>query len=152
MLHVLPLHSALFIHLRDAIVAGSTGRMAMILLIYLGPFLGLPRIDAVSLLGSLAVPDKPSAVTLGGAIHFSLGVVFALLYAAFWSVGLGSPTWYWGLLFGTVHGLLVLFLLFVVMRMGPHLSSHSFDQVAVMIAILLNHIVYGVVVAVIYAS
>ena len=151
MLHFLSFHSPLFFHVRDAIIAGSTGRMAMILLIYIGPFLGLPRIDAVSMLGSLAAPTKESAVTLGGAIHFSLGIVFALIYAALWSVGIGSPTWYWGMLFGTVHGLLVISLLFVTMRLVPQLSQY-FNTLAVMLAILLNHIVFGVVVAVVYIS
>jgi hypothetical protein len=151
MLHFLSFHSPLFFHVRDAIIAGSTGRMAMILLIYIGPFIGLPRIDAVGMLGSLAAPNKESAVTLGGAIHFSLGVVFALLYAALWSVGIGSPTWYWGMLFGAVHGILVVLLLLVTMRLVPQLSQY-FNTLAVMIAILLNHIVFGVVVAVVYMS
>ena len=150
MFHFLP-HTPLFIDIRDAIVAGSTGRMAMILLIYLGPYIGLPRIDAVGLLGSLAAPNKPSAVTLGGAIHFSVGVLFALLYAALWSLGIGSPTWYWGLLFGTVHGLLITCMLLLVMRMFPQLSHH-FNTVAVLLAIVLNHMVYGVVVAIVYAT
>lgn len=151
MLHFLPLHSPLFVDIRDAIVAGSTGRMVMILLIYIGPFFGLPKIDAVSLIGSLAAPNKQAAVTLGGAIHFSLGVLFAVLYAALWSLGIGSPTWYWGLLFGTVHGLLVISMLLVVMRMFPPLSEH-FSTRTVMLAILLNHMVYGVIVAVVYVS
>ncbi len=151
MLHFLPLHSLLFVHVRDAIIAGSTGRMAMILLIYIGPLMRLPRIDAVSMLGSIAAPNKESAVTLGGAIHFSLGIVFALIYAALWSVGIGSPTWYWGILFGTVHGLLVILLLLVTMRIFPQLPQ-NFNNLAVMIAILLNHIVFGVVVAVVYTS
>ncbi|HZU01468.1 MAG TPA: DUF6789 family protein [Ktedonobacteraceae bacterium] len=151
MLHFLSFHSPLFFHVRDAIIAGSTGRMAMILLIYIGPFIGLPRIDAVSMLGSLAAPTKEAAVTLGGAIHFSLGIVFALIYAALWSIGIGSPTWYWGMLFGTVHGLLVISLLFVTMRLVPQLSQY-FNTLGVMLAILLNHIVFGVVVAVVYIS
>lgn len=151
MLHFLSLHSFLLVHVRDAIIAGSTGRMAMILLIYIGPLIRLPRIDAVSMLGSLAAPNKESAVTLGGAIHFSLGVVFAIIYAALWSVGIGSPTWYWGILFGTVHGLLIILFLLVATRMFPQLSQY-FNNLAVMIAILLNHIVYGVVVALVYTS
>jgi len=140
-----------FVHIRDAIIAGSTGRMAMILLIYIGPLIRLPRIDVVSMLGSLAAPTKESAVTLGGAIHFSLGIVFAIIYAALWSVGIGSPTWYWGILFGTVHGLLVIFLLLVAKRLFPQLSQH-FNTLGVMISILLTHIVFGVVVAVVYTS
>ena len=144
-------HSLVYVHIRDAIIAGSTGRMAMILLIYIGPFIRLPRIDVVSMLGSLAAPSKESAVTLGGAIHFSLGIVFAIIYAALWSAGIGSPTWYWGILFGTVHGLLVISLLLVAKRLFPQLSQH-FNTLGVMMAILLNHIVFGVVVAVVYTS
>lgn len=93
MLHFLFFHSPLIVHVRDAIIAGSTGRMAMLLVIYAGPLIGLPRIDVVSLLGSIAAPNKQDAVTLGGAIHFAMGVLFALIYAALWSVGIGSATW-----------------------------------------------------------
>ncbi len=137
--------------MRDAIIAGSTGRMAMILLIYLGPLLGLPRIDAVSMLGSLVAKNKESAVTLGGAIHFSIGVLFALVYAALWSLGIGSPTWYWGIIYGAIHGILVIFLLLVAMRLFPRLSEH-FTTGRMAIAILLNHIIYGLTVAVVYTS
>lgn len=152
MLQSLPLHSPLVVHVRDAIIAGSTGRMAMILLIYVGPLIGLPRIDIVSLLGSLAARNKQSAVTLGGAIHFSMGVLFALIYAALWSVGIGSPTWYWGIIFGAIHGLLVAMLALVVMRMFPQQLSEHLNSLAIIIPILLNHIVYGLVVAVVYTS
>jgi len=103
------------------------------------------------MLGSLAAPNKESAVTLGGAIHFSLGVIFAIIYAALWSVGIGSPTWYWGILFGAVHGLLIILFLLMTMRMFPQLSQY-FNNLTVMVAILLNHIVYGVVVALVYTS
>lgn len=148
MLHLVPLTP----HVRDAIIAGSTGRRAMILLIYVGPLIGLPRVDPVSVLGAVAAPSKEAAVTLGGAIHFSVGVAFALLYAALWSVGLGRPTWYWGLLFGAVHGLLVVGLLVVgVVRVYPQASPYL-SQGRVLSAIVLSHILYGVIVAVVYAS
>jgi hypothetical protein len=52
--------------------------------------LGLPRIDVVSTLGSLAAPNKQDAVTLGGAMHFTMGILFAIIYAALWSVGIGG--------------------------------------------------------------
>ena len=142
-------HTQLFVDIRDAIIAGSTGRMAMLLLIYGGPLIGLPRIDVVGQLGSLAAPNKQDAVTLGGAIHFSMGILFAMIYAALWSVGIGSPTWWWGIIFGAIHGILVIGLLFAVMRVHPQLSA-SFKGLPVMVAILLNHIVFGVVVAFVY--
>ncbi len=145
------LHPQLFVHIRDAIIAGSTGRMAMLLLIYAGPLLGLPRIDVVSMLGSLAAPNKQDAVTLGGAIHFTIGILFALIYAALWSAGIGSPTWWWGLIFGATHGIVVILLLLVVMRVHPQLSG-LFNGLLVMVAILLNHMVFGVVVALVYST
>ena len=123
----------------------------MLLLIYAGPLIGLPRIDVVSLLGSLAAPNKQDAVTLGGAIHFSMGVLFALLYATLWSVGIGSATWAWGLFFGAIHGVLVLVQLFILMRRFPYLTE-QFNTFPVMLSILLNHMIFGLVVALVYAS
>src|SRR5260370_26234808 len=145
------LHLQLVVQVRDAIIAGSTGRMAMLLLIYGGPLIGLPRIDVVSALGSLAAPNKQDAVTLGGAIHFTMGILFAMIYAALWSLGIGSPTWWWGLIFGAIHGLLVILLLLVFMRINPQLSEFI-NGLPVMVAILLNHMVFGVVVALVYAT
>ena len=145
------LHPQVFVHIRDAIIAGSTGRMAMLLLIYGGPLLGLPRIDVVSTLGSLAAPNKQDAVTLGGAIHFTVGILFAIIYAALWSVGIGAPTWWWGLIFGAIHGLLVIVMLLLAMRRYPPLSE-IISGLPVMVAILLNHIVFGVVVAIVYST
>ncbi len=141
----------LFLHIRDAIIAGSTGRMAMLLLIYGGPLLRLPRIDVVSMLGGLAAPNKQDAVTLGGAIHFTMGVFFAIIYAGLWSLGIGSPIWWWGLIFGGIHGLLIILILIVVMRRYP-LLSQPFNEPRVMLAIMLNHMVYGLVVAFVYST
>ena len=145
------LHFQLLIHIRDAIIAGSTGRMAMLLLIYGGPIIGLPRIDVVSTLGSLAAPNKQDAVTLGGAMHFTMGILFAIIYAALWSVGIGSPTWWWGLIFGVIHGILVILLLLVVMRKFPQ-QPELLNGLPMMVAVMLNHMVFGLVVAIVYST
>lgn len=125
--------------------------MAMLLLIYGGPLLRLPRIDVVSMLGGLAAPNKQDAVTLGGAIHFTMGVFFAIVYAGLWSLGIGSPVWWWGLIFGTIHGLLIILILAVVMRRYS-LLAQPFTEPRVMLAIVLNHMVYGLVVAFVYST
>ncbi|GAC1449721.1 MAG: hypothetical protein PVS3B1_35410 [Ktedonobacteraceae bacterium] len=149
MLH--PVLHPLLLHIRDAIIAGSTGRMAMLLLIYGGPLLGLPRIDVVSMLGGLAAPNKQDAVTLGGAIHFTMGVLFAIIYASLWNIGIGAPIWWWGLIFGSIHGFFITLILLIVARRYTVLSQ-PFGELRVMMAIVLNHMVYGLVVAVIYAT
>ncbi len=151
LLHFLPIHSLIIVHIRDAIIAGSTGRMAMLLFIYGSPLIRLPRIDVISLLGSLAAPNKQDAVTLGGAIHFAMGILFALIYATLWSLGIGSALWWWGLIFGAIHGALVIVHLFVAMRLFPQLSEH-FNTFLVILSILINHMLFGLVVAVVYAT
>lgn len=123
----------------------------MLLLIYGGPLLGLPRIDVVSMLGGLAAPNKQDAVTLGGAIHFTMGVLFAILYAGLWSLGIGSPIWWWGLIFGGVHGfLIILILLVMASRYSP--IYQSFSELRVMLAVVLNHMIYGLVVTFVYST
>jgi hypothetical protein len=80
-----------------------------------------------------------------------VGILFAIIYATLWSVGIGSPTWWWGLIFGAVHGLLVIVMLLLAMRRYPPLSE-IISGFRVMAAILLNHIVFGVVVALVYST
>lgn len=151
MQQLLSLHAPLIIHLRAAIVAGSTGRMVMLLFIYASPVIRLPRIDIVSLLGSLAAQTKQDAVTLGGAIHFSMGVLFAVLYSALWSIGIGSATWWGGLLFGAIHGGVVLLQLIIIKHRFPRISEH-FNSFLVLLSILISHMIFGLVVAVVYTS
>jgi hypothetical protein len=125
--------------------------MAMLLLIYGGPLLGLPRIDLVSMLGSLAAPNKQDAVTLGGAIHFSMGILFAMLYAGLWSLGIGSPTWWWGIIFGATHGLLIILILLTTTNRYP-LLLQPLTETRVLLAVILNHIIFGLVVALVYST
>jgi uncharacterized membrane protein required for colicin V production len=81
----------------------------------------------------------------------SMGVLFALLYAALWSVGIGSATWAWGLLFGAIHGVLVIVQLFAMRRLFPQLSE-QFNTFSVLLSILINHMIFGLVVAVVYVT
>jgi uncharacterized membrane protein YagU involved in acid resistance len=147
----------------------------MVLIIYGGPFIGLPNIDVISILGSVATANKQAAVTLGGAIHFTMGIVFALFYALLWSLGIGSATWWWGLIFGFVHGLLVLVLLTVGMILYPRLSQAAGRQLMIdsnvtaggateprlpqmvskpliVATVLINHMIFGLVVALVYTA
>jgi len=126
-------------------------------------------------LGSLATTNKQAAVTLGGAIHFTMGIVFALIYALLWSLGIGSATWWWGLIFGAIHGTLVLLLLALIILLYPRLSRmvgrplmigsgatasgtaeprlpQMVGKPLMMVTVLINHMVFGLVVALVYTA
>jgi len=137
------------LNIRDAIIAGSTGRMIMILVIYGGQWIGLPKTDVITTLGLLVTRNKQTAVTVGGAIHFTMGISFAILYAFAWSLGIGFASWWGGLLFGTIHGMLVVLLLIVGMIVYPRLRE-IFGTPLMLGSILFNHIIFGLVVGIVY--
>jgi hypothetical protein len=138
---------------RDAVAAGSLGRLIMTLFIYAGPFIGMPKTDIIGILGSLVTRSKEEAATLGGLIHLTMGCIFALIYVALWSLGIGSDTWWWGVIFGTIHGILVLLVTPLLMHIHPpllHIIGKRLD-VPMMIQLLIAHMFYGLMVAVIYS-
>jgi hypothetical protein len=68
---------------------------------------GLSRIDIPLILGLVVTPKPDVARFVGFLIHLVNGQVFALAYAAAFSL-IGRATWWMGALFGSVHGLLAL--------------------------------------------
>jgi hypothetical protein len=83
--------------------------------------------------------------------HFMAGVVFALIYALLWSMGIGSPTWIWGLVFGAVHGIVAMVMVPALMRMPPGAREMAGGAIA-KAGMLMAHLVYGLIVALVYAA
>ena len=93
---------------------------------------GLSRMDMPMMLGTLFVEDPDLARVIGFFIHLVNGQVFALLYAAAFSL-IGRATWWLGALFGLTHGLAALTLIIPVLpgvhprmaseRSGPELTT-----------------------------
>ncbi len=142
-----------------AIVAGLVGTAAMSLLMVMGPKMGIPKMAIWEMLGSMF--DRQGNNTLGWIAHFMMGAVFALAYAALWSVGLGAATLVWGVLFGVIHFAIV------GLAMGGMPMLHAGIKAGTVRApgvLMLNqgvmglmgglvgHILYGVVVAAIYGA
>ncbi len=88
-----------------AIVAGLVGTVAMSMAIAMAPSMGMPKMDIVGMLGSMF--SKEGNTALGWVLHLMMGIVFAIIYAAVWTAGIGSATWVGGLIFGAVHWLIV---------------------------------------------
>ncbi|MBM4422359.1 MAG: hypothetical protein FJ030_03075 [Chloroflexi bacterium] len=73
-----------------AIVAGLVGTVAISMLMAMAPLMGMPKMAIWEMLGTMF--SKEGNVSLGWIIHFMMGVIFAIIYAALWAAGIGSAT------------------------------------------------------------
>ncbi len=95
-------------------------------------------------------------------LHLMMGVVFGLIYAFFWSLGLGAPTWQWGLAFGAVHWLIVGMIMGMIPMMhagirsgvvkAPGIWMTNSGGAMAFFAGLMAHMIFGLVVALVYAA
>ena len=134
-----------------AIVAGLVGTAVMTALMYVAPMMGMPKMDIIGMLGTMLTPNRETATLLGIVIHFMMGVLFAIVYALLWSAGLGDPAWIWGLIFGAVHGLIVIIGMPIMMRMHPRRPEMESGLLTVT-GQLMGHMVFGLVVALVYGA
>ncbi len=72
-----------------AIIAGLIGTAATSMVMVMEPRMGMPKMAIWELLGSMS--DAHGNNALGWMAHFMIGAVFALVYAALCSDGLGAP-------------------------------------------------------------
>jgi uncharacterized membrane protein YagU involved in acid resistance len=134
-----------------AIIAGLAGTAVMTMLMYAAPLMGMPKMDIAGMLGSMFVSKKETATIVGLVLHFMMGVVFAIIYALLWSLGIGSATWWWGLIFGAVHTVVILMMMPIMMRMHPRPPEMAGGPM-VMVGQLMGHLVFGLVVALVYSA
>lgn len=135
-----------------AIVAGLVGTAVMTLLMYMGPMMGMPKMDMLGMLGTMFTTGG-SAHILGGVVHFVMGAVFGVVYAFLWASVIGAPTWLWGLIFGLVHGVVALVTMPMMIRMHPRPPEGMTSTSPMMAAgMIIGHIVFGIVVALTYAA
>ncbi|MGK5450812.1 DUF6789 family protein [Streptomyces radiopugnans] len=150
-----------------ALLAGLAGTAAMTAVMVMGRAVGMTDMDIMLITGGMMTGDERRARALGAVIHFVVmgTVVFGLLYAALfaWSDTAGVLT---GLVFGFVHGLVVGALAMPMMsaihpRMRAGHGGFTLPAPGIMgtgygrgtpAGILLAHLVYGLVVALVYTA
>jgi hypothetical protein len=86
-----------------AIAGGFTGTLVLTTALRAGNELNLTRIDLPFLLGTVFTSDRTRAKALGYALHFLVGLAFALIYYAVF-IAIGRSGWLLGAVFGLVHG------------------------------------------------
>lgn len=95
---------------------GATVSLTAIMI--LAQLAGLSRMDIPMMLGTMLSEDSDRARVIGFFVHLFNGQVFALLYAAAFSL-LDVASWWLGMLFGVFHGLVALMIL-VPLLPGVH--------------------------------
>jgi hypothetical protein len=141
----------------SAVISGLVGTIAISAVMAMAPLMGMPKMDIVGMLSTMF--GKPNKV-LGWIMHFMMGVVFALIYAFLWSIGIGSAGWLSGLIFGAVHWLVVglMMAMIPVMHVGikngdveaPGLWMTNQGGVLAFIGGLMGHMIFGLVAALVY--
>jgi hypothetical protein len=137
------------------VVAGLVATAVITALMYAGPMMKMPRMDIAQMLGPMALPVGNTAFATGMMVHFMMGVVFAIIYALVW-LGLGiDPNWWTGLVFGAVHfavaglGMSAMPLLHKEVR-SEWLPSPMASEPMGLMGMLVGHLVFGLVVAMVY--
>ena len=135
----------------NAILSGLAGTLIMTVMMYLAPAMGMPKMDIIGMLGTMFTPNQSVARIFGIVAHFMMGAVFAIIYVLLWSLGIGSPSWLWGVIFGAAHGVVAMLTMPMMMKMHPR--PPEMDSGATMMAgLLVGHIVFGLVVALTYSA
>lgn len=147
-----------------AVAGGFVGTLVLTTALSAASEFGATRMDLPFLLGTIVSSDRSRAKALGYAMHFAVGLLFALIYLGIFAA-IGHSGWWLGALFGLVHGLfagtaLVTALLPVIHpRMGtpfsaaaerPLLEPPGFLMLnygrRTPLATILAHIAYGTIV------
>jgi uncharacterized membrane protein YagU involved in acid resistance len=143
-----------------AIVAGVAGTAALSMLMALGPRMGMPKMAIWEMLGSMFNQQGNNA--LGWALHFMMGILFAIIYAALWTAGIGGVNLLSGVLFGAVHFLIVGVMMGAMPMMHAGIKSGTVQAPGVLMlgsgglmglmGGLIGHVLFGLVVALVYGA
>jgi len=87
-----------------ALAGGFAGTLVLTTVLRAASEMGHTRMDLPFLLGTAFTGDRSRAKALGYALHFLVGLIFALIYYALFRA-IGESGWWLGAAFGLAHGL-----------------------------------------------
>ncbi len=145
-----------------AIAAGAVATVVMTAMLYMGMAV-MPRqmpMNILYMLGTMMSRNTIMAYVAGTMMHAMMGIAFALAHTGvFEGLDLTSALVAWGVLFGFVHYLIVgmgmgmMGTMHPLMRSGqmpaPGIFASNLPKMTVM-GFLMVHLVYGLVVGVLY--
>ena len=145
------------VNLLAVVVAGLAGTISISMVMAMAPKMGMPKMDIVAMLSTMF--GKPNLM-MGWIMHFMMGIIFALIYAFLWSNGIVGSNWIGGLIFGAVHWLVVGMVMGMIPMMHTGIKSGDVQApgmwmtnnggMMAFVGGLIGHMVFGLVVALIY--
>lgn len=141
---------------------GFVGTIVLTTMSSMSQGMGLTRMNVPYLLGTMFTPDRDRAKLYGFAVHLANGWIFSLGYIAIFHA-LGRATWWMGAIIGLLHAM---FVLSVGMRLMPGLHPRMASEqhgptaarqleppgffalnygVRTPVAVVLSHIVFGMI-------
>ncbi len=145
----------------SAIIAGLVATIVMSILMYMGKAMGM-KMDMPRILGLMFVrPNHQGSVyTIGIILHLMMGVIFAIIYGALFNLLGIAANWFWGGVFGLIHGIVLGAMLPIMPsihpRMGnskvlPPLGAYASNYGSMMpVAWIMLHIIFGAVIGWLY--
>jgi hypothetical protein len=132
-----------------SVVAGVVGTGGMTFVMFLINKMGVTNARMVIAIGSILTKTRENAIRVGLIMHFTAGIIFAILYTVFFSVyGIDNLLQFVavGFGFGFIHGFVMSFIL--VIAVAEHHPLEEFRQAgfAVAVAHVVGHMVYGTLV------
>lgn len=144
----------------NAVIAGVAASLVFSFVLAMAPKMGMPKMDIVSLLGSMFSAKSNQA--LGWMMHLMTGIVFALIYALLWSSGISAATWVGGLIFGAAQWLVVGMVMGMMPMMhvgiksgavkAPGLWMTNNGGLMAFMGGLVGHMIFGIVIALVYSA
>lgn len=137
-----------------AFLSGVLATASMVLFMTLITKFGWAQADMMRAIGSLFTKSVDSSLLVGGFIHFTAGVGFAILYSLFLQQagGTGLPLALVGAALGFGHGLVVSLILASMVAEHHPLKQFREAGKGVVASYFAGHVVYGLVVGICVAT
>lgn len=146
-----------------ALAGGFVGTVAFTMLLYVGPLMGFPKMDLMTMLGTMFVSDPSAAFVPGLIMHFMIGLILSLGYAFLFVRLLPGDPWLRGALYGLVPWLMAMVIVMPMMALvhpmvragaipAPGFFLAAMGTVMAPLGSLIGHLLYGAVLGVVYGQ
>ncbi|MBI4428739.1 MAG: DUF2938 family protein [Ignavibacteriales bacterium] len=134
-------------NLTKVLLAGVAGTVAMTMLTYAGPMMGMPEMDIPKMLsGFMGVP-----AIAGWLAHFMIGTMFAFVYVFVFVQRLPGAPWLKGAIYGLLPWFLAQIMVNPVMGAGVF-ALNTPAPLLIVVGSLMGHVVYGGVLGLVYGG